>query len=192
MKETIQLFVMAAAVLAGNYTFAQSTGTASKTTASTTDVVYSGRPTLSIGANATKPVGDFDAISDFGFGGDIKLAIPVATSTDITLNAGYLYFSRDNNHAPQLKATELYPFKAGVRYRFKPRGFYVEPQVGWTSANTPGAAENHGGFTYAANLGYYLSNHFDLSARYEEIARNSDAGGNRAFAGLRLAYNFKL
>jgi len=191
MKQTIRLFVIGATVLATSYAHAQST-TTSTSSASTTDVVYSGRPTLSIGANAGKPVGDFDKISDFGFGGDLKLAIPVAKSTDITLNAGYLYFSRDDKLAPQLKATELFPFKAGVRYRFAQSSYDVEPQLEWTSAKTPGAAENHGGFTYAANVGYYLSNHFDLSARYEEIARNSDAGGNRAFAALRLAYNFKL
>ncbi len=49
------------------------------------------------------------------------------------------------------------PVKIGARYRFVPGGFYFEPQLGYTSINSPGSTKASGGFTYAANAGYMFN-----------------------------------
>lgn len=181
--------IVASALLAGNFSFGQST-----TTKASTDVAFSGRPTMSFGVNAVKPVGDLDETTDFGGGGDIKFAFPVGSDADITAQASYLYFSRDNSNTAVKQATQLIPFKAGFRYKFGPRSFYLEPQAGYSAAALGGSEGSQGGFVYAANVGYFLSNHFDLSLRYEEVIKRGVGDNNRSmpFVGMRLGYNISL
>ncbi|WP_207495547.1 outer membrane beta-barrel protein [Aridibaculum aurantiacum] len=190
MKNTIRLMVVAAALIGSNYSFGQSTTTGT----GSTDVAFSGRPTMSFGVTAAKPIGNLDKTTDFGGGGDIKFAFPVGVNTDITAQASYLYFSRDNSNPAVQHATQLIPFKAGFRYRFGPRSFYLEPQAGYSAAAVGGSGGSQGGFVYAGNIGYFLSNHFDLSLRYEDVIRRGMPNDSRSnpFVGLRLGYNFKL
>lgn len=190
MKKTIRLFVFAATLIGSNYSFGQTTtGTGA---ARSTDVAFTGRPTMSFGVSAVKPVGNLDKITDFGGGGDIKFAFPVGVNTDITAQASYVYLSRDNSNPLATQATQLIPIKAGLRYRFGPRSLYLEPQAGYSAAALGGPEGASGGFVYAANVGYFLSNHFDLSLRYEEVVKRNASSDNLPFIGLRLGYNFSL
>ena len=156
-----------------------------------------GRPSLSIGAELGIPVGDLNLTQKIGIGGSAKFALPVATGTDLTLSAGYMSFSGDEYNAPgnlliKRPALNFIPIKAGVRFKVQPAsGFYLEPQLGYTSVNTPNSNTTaSGGFTYAANAGYMFSKQVDLSARYEGVSLKNNVNFN--FVGARLAYNFSL
>jgi len=157
---------------------------------------------VSIGPELAVPLGNFRNKLSFpgsplpvrgykaGFGGSVKLNIPVATNIDVSLSAGYMAFSQkapiDTLAAISINKNSytLVPFKAGLRFRLN-GGFYVEPQVGYTQTkikNEQGA----GYFTYAGNIGYLIGRAVDIAVRYESVSRT---GGNLNFAGLRVAYN---
>ena len=145
-----------------------------------------GRPSLSIGLEGALPLGDFKEAYNFGIGGTVKGALPVATDLDITLSAGYITFSGKTFGEFKAPAFNTIPIKAGVRYRFA-SGPYVEPQLGYTSASVKGGGST-GAFTYAANVGYLFSPALDLGVRYEAMSK----GGTTSFLGARLAYSFNL
>ncbi len=149
------------------------------------------RPTLSIGAELGIPTGDLNAYQKIGVGGSAKAAFPVASDLDITASAGYISFSGDEAGSFKYPALNFIPIKVGVRYRFVPKGFYLEPQLGYTSINSSGTTTAKGGFTYAANAGYFIGRNFDISARYEGVSKKGSQG-NLPFVGFRLAYNFSL
>lgn len=150
------------------------------------------RPSLSIGGELGIPTGDLNATQKIGVGGSVKAAFPVAPDLDITASAGYISFSGNVIGDVKRSALNFIPIKAGVRYRFVPHGFYLEPQLGYTSINTPGLSNSAtGGFTYAANAGYFIGRNLDISARYEGVSKKGSQG-NLPFAGFRLAYNFSL
>jgi len=150
------------------------------------------RPSLSIGAELGIPTGDLNASQKIGIGGSVKAAFPVTSDLDITASVGIISFSGDEVGTVKNPALNFIPIKAGVRYRFVPHGFYLEPQLGYTSINTPNSnGSATGGFTYAANAGYFLTPNLDLSARYEGVSKKGSQG-NLAHVGLRLAYNFSL
>jgi hypothetical protein len=155
-----------------------------------------GRPSLSIGAELGVPSGDLDETRKIGIGGTAKLAVPIGGGTALTLTSGLISFSGDEfrnvlGQTIKLKALNFIPIKAGVRHQFVPGGFYLEPQLGYTSINTPDSQGSaSGGFTYAANAGYMFNNKVDLSARYEGISAKNDV--TLPFIGFRLAYNFSL
>ncbi len=152
-----------------------------------------GRPSLGIGVDFGIPAGKLNTTQKIGVGGTAKAAFPVTTNGDFTLSAGYISFSGDEykegSQTIKSAALNTIPIKAGFRYKFTPQGFYLEPQLGYTSLSTPGGSSAKGGFTYAANVGYFLGSNFDVSARYEAINKE---GGNLPFVGLRLGYNFNL
>jgi hypothetical protein len=145
------------------------------------------RPSISVGVEAGLPLGDFKEGWNFGIGGSVKGALPVASGTAITLSAGYMSFAgKSFGTEGKLPSTSMIPIKAGIRYRF-PAGVYFEPQLGYTKFKV-GDLVSTGGFTYAANIGYLMDNGLDLSARYEAISKE----GTTSFLGLRLGYNFSL
>jgi hypothetical protein len=149
-----------------------------------------GRPSLSIGAELGVPTGDLNLTQKIGVGGTAKLAFPVGGGTAITLQSGIISFSGDEFGTTKLPAYNFIPIKAGVRHQFVPGGFYVEPQLGYTSINnTNSSGSAKGGFTYAANAGYFINNQFDISARYEAVSKSNQT---LPFIGMRLAYNFGL
>lgn len=125
-----------------------------------------------------------------GFGGSVKLNLPVATNIDVSLSAGYMAFSQkapiDTLAAISINKNSytLVPFKAGVRFRLN-GGFYIEPQAGYTQTKIKNE-EGAGYFTYAGNIGYLIGRVVDVAVRYESVSRT---GGNLNFAGLRIAYN---
>lgn len=163
-------------------------------TATQTNAQSKGRPTLGVGFEVGVPAGDLNATQKIGIGGTAKLALPVAAGTAITLTSGYISFSGDEytiaGATIKRPAMNFIPIKVGVRYQFVPNGFYLEPQLGYTSIGTSNSNTSAtGGFTYAANAGFLINNQWDLSARYEAVSRK---GNNLPFLGFRLGYNFSL
>jgi hypothetical protein len=178
MKRTFKLGIVAISAFISSASFGQSSV---------------GRPSISIGAEIGVPAGDLNASRKIGVGGTAKAAFPVANDLDLTLQAGYISFSGDEttvgNTTIKGPALNFIPIKAGVRYRFVPGGFYLEPQLGYTSLSTPGESSSTGGFTYAANAGYMFGKNWDVSARYEAVSRKNQ---NLPFVGFRLGYSFNL
>lgn len=154
-----------------------------------------GRPSLSIGAELGIPTANLNATQKIGLGGSLKAAFPIFEGGAFTLSGGIINFSGDEYRGPgdlivKRPALNFIPLKAGLKYMVSPNGFYMEPQLGYTSINTPNDNTSaKGGFTYAYNLGYMLSPQVDLSTRFEGLSRN---GSNLNHVGVRLAYNFSL
>jgi hypothetical protein len=153
-------------------------------------VFSQGRPSLSIGAELGVPAGTLNATQKIGIGGSAKAAFPVGSDLDITVSAGYLSYSGDESGNTKLPAKNFIPIKAGARYHFVPSGFYFEPQLGYTSINTPGTSGATGGFTYAANAGYIINRNWDISGRYEAVSLKNNVTYPQVV--FRLAYSFKL
>lgn len=145
-------------------------------------------PTLSVGLEVGIPASkDFSDVYNTGIGGSAKLAVPVVNNGAVTLSAGYISFSGKTFAGLKFPAFNLLPFKAGFRYKF-PSNFYIEPQLGITSAKVKGSANSESSFTYAGNLGYIINNIIDLSARYEAMTKN----GTSSYIGLRGAFIIPL
>ncbi|MDQ6813748.1 MAG: outer membrane beta-barrel protein [Bacteroidota bacterium] len=155
---------------------------------------------ISVGPEFAAPLGTFrngytvtgGSTSGYklGFGGSVKLNLPVATNVDVSVSAGYMGFSQKasigqlSNVSINKGSYTFIPFKAGLRFRAN-GGFYVEPQAGYTQTklqNSEGAGE----FTYAGNIGYMIGRAIDVAVRYEAIATKPESS---KFIGLRLAYN---
>lgn len=155
-------------------------------------VTTAGRTSLSLGAEVGIPAGDFNKTAKIGLGGSLKAIFPLFEGGALTLSGGYISFSGDEykigNTNFKHAATNLLPFKAGLRYNLSPGGVYLEPQLGYTSISYKGGASGTGGFTYAANLGVLLQA-IDLSIRYEGVSRENL---KLPYLGLRGAYNFRL
>jgi hypothetical protein len=149
-----------------------------------------GRPSLSLGAELGVPAGTLNTTQKIGVGGSAKVAFPVGSDLDITASAGYISYSGDEVGNTKRPAMNFIPIKAGARYRFVPSGFYIEPQLGYTSVNSPGSSGATGGFTYAANAGYIINRNWDISGRYEAISLKNNI--NYPQVVFRLAYSFGL
>jgi len=144
--------------------------------------------TYSAGLEVGLPSGDASSGYGLGIGGSVKgkFALGKSENSAITGSAGFISFSgKDVNFlgivvkTPTLSAI---PVKVGYRYTAE-GGIYFEPQVGATFFNNSvGTA-----FTWAANVGYSISENLDLSARYESA---SVTGGSINHIGFRLAYAF--
>jgi hypothetical protein len=152
-----------------------------------------GRPSLSVGVEGALPLGDFKTAYNFGIGGSLKAAFPVASDFDLTLTAGYITFSgKTLGTSGKVPAYNTIPIKVGARLRFA-GGPYVEPQLGYTSVSSSAYSifpkSSFGAFTYAANVGYMFSPAVDLGLRYEAFSKNSST---TSFIGARLAYSFSL
>lgn len=170
----MKLTLIALAVLLSAKSFAQSANA---------------NPSLSIGLEVGFPTSSsFSNYYNTGIGGSSKLAIPVINNGAVTLSAGYISFPGKTFASVKYPSYNLIPFKAGFRYKF-PSNFYIEPQLGITSAKVKGASNSESPFTYAGNLGYIINNIVDLSARYEVM---NAKGGNTSYIGLRGAFVIPL
>lgn len=140
---------------------------------------------LEVGIPASKSLSDYSAT---GLGGSAKLAVPVVNNGAVTLSAGFISFpGKTFVGGAKFPTLTLLPFKAGFRYKF-PSNFYIEPQLGITSAKYKGDNTSSSSFTYALNLGYLINNIVDLSARYEAMSKS----GTASYIGLRGAFVIPL
>lgn len=148
-----------------------------------------GRNTLGVGFEVGVPMSDLNKTQKIGIGGTAEFAHYIGAATALTLTAGYISFSGDEISSFKYPAINFIPIKAGIRYAIAP-SLYLEPQLGYTSINTPNSnTKATGGFTYAAKAGYMITPSLDLSARYEGISKENS---NLNFLGFRLGYNFNL
>lgn len=134
------------------------------------------------------PSGDASSISGLGIGGSVKANYALGKSENTALTGSIGFISFAGKDVSILGVTVKYPsmtaipVKVGYKYTTE-GGLFFEPQAGFTFFNNNAGS----GFTYAANVGYNLSDNLDLSARYESAAVT---GGSFNHIGFRLAYSF--
>jgi hypothetical protein len=144
---------------------------------------------FSMGAELAIPTGDLSLVSPLGLGGSGKFLFPVSSNFGFTVSAGYLYYLQKNYFGERVGGFHAIPLKGGIRISAN-KGFYFEPQFGYTSFGSGGEdAGSDGAFTYAGNIGYLIGNKLDVSMRYESATKD---GESIAHVGLRIAYSFSL
>ena len=143
-----------------------------------------------IGVDAGIPLGDMNNISNLAIGASVKYEHPIATSTFLTLSAGYQRFLYTSDVKDALKAfgidksgEGIIPVKAGLKHYFSP-GFFGEAQAGASFSTEEGGST---AFVYAPGIGYTFTGGFEAGVRYEGYSHD---GGNQGMAALRLAYRF--
>ena len=144
---------------------------------------------FSVGLEAGLPIGDLKKLdASFGIGGSAKVGIPVFSGADVTISAGYISFMGKTVQGFKIPALGTIPVKAGLRFMLG-SGFYGEPQLGYTIAKYSGIDGNLNGFTYAAGVGYKVSQ-VDVGVRYEAWSKSENGVSiTPSFIGLRVAYN---
>lgn len=121
--------------------------------------------------------------SDLAIGGDIRYQFDIDKKLSVPVTAGFTSIQGDG-----AGRYNYIPVKAGLKIFFSDTGsgFY-----GLGEAGAAFGTDNGGGthFVFSPALGYSWSNGLDLGAKYEGIPMT---GGTLGYAGVRLAYGFKL
>lgn len=136
---------------------------------------------FSIGLEAGLPVGTagIGDLYSFAIGGSLQGEYLVSPDFGLTLKAGYLdYLIKGGG-----KGDGLIPVLAGFRYHFTPK-VYGSGQLGISFSTVSGGGS---AFTYAPGIGFQLSQHVDVLARYEATSNSGITIGN---VGIRLDYGF--
>jgi len=143
-----------------------------------------------IGLDAGLPLGSLKDLYSFSAGASIKYELPIATSTYVTLSAGYQRFFIKGEVKDALKefgidksGVGIIPVKAGLKYYFN-EGFFAEAQAGAAFSTEDGGSTS---FVYAPGVGYTFTSGFEAGVRYEGF---SESGNNSGMAALRLAFRF--
>ena len=137
---------------------------------------------LNLGVHTT------DAYS-FAIGGDLRYQLDATKQLSIPITAGYTHFvGKEIGNTGINYADRAYiPLKVGAKYFFDKSGSGAyglgEIGAGFGTKSGSGTA-----FIYSPAIGYSWSNGLDLAAKYEGYANNGTTG----YAGLRLAYGFRL
>ncbi|MNK11529.1 hypothetical protein D3C87_295710 [compost metagenome] len=133
---------------------------------------------LNVGAGTSDGLG-------LAIGGDLRYQFDIDRQLSVPISAGYTNFSVKDNYGGG--SFGYIPVKAGLKYFFSDTGSgaygMAEAGAGFGTKNGTGTA-----FVYAPTIGYAWSSGFDLGAKYEGYSNN----GNIGYAGIRLAYGFKL
>ncbi|MFA6248025.1 MAG: outer membrane beta-barrel protein [Mucilaginibacter sp.] len=143
-----------------------------------------------IGLDAGLPVGKLHNSTNFVLGASVKYEHPIATSTFVTISAGYNRFFYNDDAKALLKAfgsdksgEGLIPVKAGLKYYFS-EGFFGEAQAGAGFSTESGGGT---AFVYSPGIGYSFAGGFEAGVRYEGY---SSDGRSTAMTALRVGYRF--
>ena len=158
----------------------------------------------------TTPYGKTTDYYKDGYGGSIKIEVPIVHSLHFTGSAGFLYYRSayyfslfyfDNMLAPTAAYNEqgnkIYsaaykyiPLKAGLQYYYS-KCLYLGADAGEAIKVGPVSAKS---FIYSGGLGGVIPinkhNGIDLSIRFERGYKNVDYNYAMSQFGFRLAYRF--
>ena len=141
---------------------------------------------LGVGLNLGVPTND---AYNFTVGGDLRYQIDATKQLSVPITAGYTHFrGKEIGNTGVNYADRAYiPVKVGAKYFFDTSGSGAyglgEIGAGFGTKSGSGTA-----FVFSPAIGYSWSNGLDLAAKYEGYSNNGTAG----YAGIRLAYGFKL
>lgn len=197
MKTSIKLSVLTLALS----TIFTLTTKAQETATTTTKTTTTGSGIrLSIGPDATLPVGSLHDGYNWSIGGSIQADFPVIKDQlFVTVNAGYSnYFAKDSNQpGVDKKDLQLIPVKAGLKY-FPVHNFYLQGEAGasFIANKNDVGADKSAAFVYAPQVGYLIplggKNYLDAGVRFESNTKFVTNGSTNNFFGLRVAYAFGL
>ncbi|WP_113652723.1 outer membrane beta-barrel protein [Pedobacter namyangjuensis] len=121
--------------------------------------------------------------TNLAIGGDIRYQFDLDKQLSVPVTAGYTNIGIKNSDLN----IGFIPVKAGLKYFFNDSGAgaygLAEAGAGFAVGDNTGTS-----FVYSPAIGYSWSNGLDLAAKYEGYSNN----GNVGYAGIRLAYGFKL
>lgn len=141
---------------------------------------------LGIALNLGIPTNDTYSLA---IGGDLRYQIDATKQLSVPITAGYTHFTgKEIGNTGVNYADRAYiPVKVGAKYFFDTSGSGAyglgEIGAGFGTKSGSGTA-----FVFSPAIGYAWSNGLDLAAKYEGYSNNGTAG----YAGIRLAYGFKL
>lgn len=135
--------------------------------------------TYNVALTLANPGGDAGNFYGYVWGLDVQGVMNVATSIDGTASVGYLEFGRRVGHY----RADFIPILVGGRYHFSDM-IYGGLQIGVSVGTTSGVGSM---FTWAPSVGVKISDHFDISLKYQS---GSKSGYIFSFIGLRGAYTF--
>jgi len=146
-----------------------------------TNVNAQSSPRFGVGVNVGVPTSDAHSVA---IGADLRYQFDIDKQLSVPITAGYTRFLGKDNFPD----VGYIPAKAGLKYFFNDTGSGVyglaEAGAGFSTVSGGGTS-----FVYSPAIGYSWSNGLDLAAKYEGLSKN---GGNTGYAGIRLAYGFKL
>jgi hypothetical protein len=143
-------------------------------------------PKFGIGLNVGIPTTD-----GYGFtvGGDLRYQFDIDKQLSVPITAGYTHFIGKEFGDSGIKIPDfgVIPVKAGLKIFFSNTGAgaYGLGEVGAAFSTSEGGGT---AFAFSPAIGYAWSNGLDLAAKYEGYSNNGTVG----YAGIRLAYGFKL
>lgn len=145
-------------------------------------------PKFGIGLNVGVPT---NAGYNFAIGGDLRYQFDIDKQLSVPITAGFTSIQGDEITIAGATFKQRYnyiPAKAGLKYFFNDSGSgaYGLAEAGAAFGTDSGSGTN---FIFSPAIGYSWSNGLDLAAKYEGIPMN---GGTIGYAGIRLAYGFKL
>lgn len=141
---------------------------------------------LGIGLNLGVPTND---AYNLAVGGDLRYQIDATKQLSVPITVGYTHFrgKEIGNTGVNYTDRAYIPLKVGAKYFFDTSGAGAyglgEIGAGFGTKSGSGTA-----FVFSPAIGYSWSNGLDLAAKYEGYSNNGTAG----YAGIRLAYGFKL
>lgn len=146
-----------------------------------TNVNAQSSPKFGVGLNVGVPTVDGYNVA---LGADLRYQFDIDKQLSVPITAGYTRFLGKDN----VQDVGYIPAKAGLKYFFNDTGSgaYGLAEAGAGFSTTSGGGTS---FVYSPAIGYSWSSGLDLAAKYEGLSKN---GGNTGYAGIRLAYGFKL
>jgi len=171
---------------------------------------------FSVGAEGAFPMGNFGDVSGTGFGGSLRIELPIGDKLGFTGTAGYIAFAgKDITIAGQTVTGDgvgMIPVQLGLKYYFNEQqdGFYGHVMLGvhmfstdavdidpTTGASTT-KSEMNTKFSYAPEVGYHLAK-LDFGLRYQLFSNTEttydpvtyeavDKSVSYAYLGIRIAY----
>ena len=162
-------------------------------------VVKSQQIKIGLAPEINFPTGNAASMSGIGFGGSLKVEIPVAESYTITANGGYTVFLTKKLLGIKLDNINAVPAKLGFKHYPTP-DFYLEAQAG-AAFHTGNSSKTS--FVWSPGFGTLIktgnsNNKLDFGLRYEAWTNSSYNATSRlkttsfAFVGLKLGYVFGL
>ncbi|HTN36139.1 MAG TPA: hypothetical protein VL053_03640 [Arachidicoccus sp.] len=153
---------------------------------------------LSVGPQASLPIGSFKDAYDWSIGGSVQADFPVLKNDlYVVVNAGYNnFFAKDGVGTGT--DLQVVPVSAGLKYYFPSTNLYIQGTAGagFIANKDDLAADKSASFTYSPQIGYLLNiggkNALDFAVKFESDSKIYEAGKTSNFLGLRVAYNFGL
>lgn len=148
-----------------------------------TNVNAQSSPKFGVGLNLGVPTNTGGSLA---IGADLRYQFDIDKQLSVPITAGYTNISMKDSYGGG--SFGYIPAKAGLKYFFNDTGSgaYGLAEAGAGFSTTSGGGTS---FVYSPAIGYSWSNGLDLAAKYEGLSKN---GGNSGYAGIRLAYGFKL